>query len=145
VASCAFSLVEPLHISRTAHRRASEWLMSSAAVPGHVLDTRGWTALYTDRVTYTYDRAESAFADPLLSYIVLERAELGYDSPRSRTLKRLLDLAASPAAELVPPDPHWQTVVVYRWNPRRLADRLAPRLPDADGRHTLNGLSVRTP
>lgn len=125
MSTCAVGLAQPLHISRAGHRQAAEWLMGPAASPGHVLDTRGWTSLYTDRLTYTYDQARTAFVDPQLSYVVLEREELAYNSPRSRTLERLLGLAARPAAEFTPRDPRWSTVVVYQWQPARFAAWLA--------------------
>jgi len=125
--SAAFCLVEqrePLHVSRLGHRLAAEWLAVEAEAPGLVLDTRGWTGLYSGRATYRYDEARTAFGHPRLAYVVLEGRELEYQSGRSRTLRRLLDAAAEPVARF--PDAagvgrKQQVVLVYRWNAERFS------------------------
>jgi hypothetical protein len=122
MAGCLIDGLEPLHAGRLGHRLAAEWLASEADAPGLVLDTRGWTALYSGRVTYRYEEARTAFADPGLAYVVLERRELEYQSGRSRTLRRLLEAAAEPVAafpEASADRSGGQTVVVYRWDPCR--------------------------
>ncbi|HUT92789.1 MAG TPA: hypothetical protein VMY37_25065 [Thermoguttaceae bacterium] len=121
-AVCLVEAVEPLHASRLGHRLAAEWLARDAAAPGLVLDTRGWTGLYSRRVTYRYEDAQAAVSHPQLAYVVLERRELEYASRRSRTIARLLDVAARPVATF--PDPQragrgQDAVVVYRWEPDR--------------------------
>ena len=47
---------------------------------GAVLDTQGWTGLYSGRETYAYESARVALSDPHLAYLVLEGREIGYDS-----------------------------------------------------------------
>jgi hypothetical protein len=114
------------HDSRQGHRVAAGWLAADSNTPGKVLDSRGWTALYSGRQTYHYDQARTAFADPHLAYVVLEKQELGFDSRRSRTLRVLLEAAAEPVAEFPRPTlrkPNQQPVLVYRWHPERLARR----------------------
>jgi hypothetical protein len=83
-------VVAPLHASRWGHRQAAEWLTTVAADRGAVLDTRGWTALYTARTTYRFDAAERALADPRLNWLVIEHSEAEIDSPRGGTLRRLV-------------------------------------------------------
>ncbi|MBI3463590.1 MAG: hypothetical protein HY000_11105 [Planctomycetes bacterium] len=82
-------VLAPLHASRSGHREAAQWLASAAAASGSVLDTRGWTALYTARPTYRFDAAEQALADPRLAWLVVERSEVEFDSQRGRTLRHL--------------------------------------------------------
>jgi hypothetical protein len=123
-------LIEPLHASRLGHRRAAEWLAQGADVPGAVLDTRGWTGLYSGRPTYRYEDARKAFSDPELAYVVLERRELEYASRRSRTLRHLLTLGAErvatfPESRTAEPGP--RTVVVYRWRPERFSRSVVGR------------------
>ena len=123
-AFCLVEAVEPLHVSRLGHRLAAEWLAVEAEAPGLVLDTRGWTGLYSGRATYRYDEAQTAFGHPRLAYVVLEGRELEYPSGRSRTLRRLLDVAAEPVARF--PDAAGvgrgqQVVVVYRWSAERFS------------------------
>ncbi len=120
-AVCFVEAVEPLHASRLGHRLAAEWLAREAA-PGLVIDTRGWTGLYSGRTTCRYDDGRAAFGHPQLAYVVLERRELEYASRRSRTIARLLDVAARPVAAF--PDPkrghrRQHSVVVYRWEADR--------------------------
>ncbi len=112
-----------VHDSRRGHRDAAAWLAAEGRASGGVLDSRGWAGLYSGRDTYLYDRAQVAFADPQLAYLVLEQQELNFDSRRARTLKALLRVAAEPVGEF--PDatdrkPNQQPVVVYRWHPDQL-------------------------
>lgn len=123
-AICMVEQREPLHVGRLGHRLAAEWLAVEAEAPGLVLDTRGWTGLYSGRTTYRYDEAQTAFTDPRLAYVVLEGRELEYRSGRSRTLRLLLDVAAEPVARF--PDAagvgrKQQAVLVYRWNAERFS------------------------
>jgi hypothetical protein len=107
----------PLHVSRAGHRQAAQWLAS--ATGGSVLDTRGWTGLYTARPTYRFDAAEQAFADRRLAWLVVERAEVEFDSSRGRTLRHLTSSfgvpihAFRPRGENSPRD----DVLVYRLRP----------------------------
>jgi hypothetical protein len=119
-------LFEPLHANHAEYRTAGGWLASQADVPGTVLDSRGWTGLYSGRPTYHYEAARTAFCDPQLAYVVLERRELEYPGGRSRTLRYLLRLAAEPARAFAS-RPNRPEVVVYRWHPERLSRLSATR------------------
>ncbi len=119
---CLSEAVEPLHASREGHRLAGEWLAKQGDSPGPILDTRGWTGLYSGRTTYRYDRAAAAFGDPQLAYVVLERRELDYGSRRSRTLEHLLNVAGQRVAVFPGPQPSASgqgAVLIYRWLPER--------------------------
>lgn len=121
---CLIEAVEPLHASRAGHRLAAEWLAVEADTPGPVLDTRGWTALYSGRPTYRYDNARAAFCHPRLAYVVVERRELERKSRRCRSLRRLLEVAARPVAEFPGVERihrRQQPVIVYRWDAARFA------------------------
>ena len=109
---------------------ASIWLAARRELPGAVLDTQGWTGLYTGRETYPYEEAPAALSDPLLVYLVVQRDEFTRDSARSRTLRWLIETAAQPAAEFPHPatrKANQATVVVYRWYPDRFHRHLAAR------------------
>jgi len=128
VAASLLQAAQPLHAGRRGHRAAGEWLALEADAPGTVLDTRGWTGLYSGRRTYDYDAARKAFSDPGLAYVVLEARELGFASDRSRTLRELLGAAAEPVASFPgspTAGPPARSVVVYRWSPERFAQRCA--------------------
>jgi len=111
----------PIHEPRTAHREAGCWLAEPSQPAGAVLDTRGWTALYSARPTYQYDRAQDALADPRLAYIVVREEELVRASPRSTTLRRLLALGAERVARFAGPSSGGPVVLVFQWHPERLA------------------------
>lgn len=118
------------HHSRLGHREAGRWLATEGEAAGTVLDTQGWTGLYSGRGTRRYIEAPAALGDPELAYLVLEKRELDYDSRRARTLSRLIETAADPAAEFPHPaarKPNQRLVVVYRWFPHRFARRTASR------------------
>ncbi len=127
-AACLPVLVRPLHASRAGHREAAEWLARNAAEHEVVLDSRGWTALYTGRTTYRYDAAQTALSDPKLAYVVVEQEELDADSRRGETLRLLVAQAMEPLARFAARganDKHH--VVVHRWCPERF-QRLEERL-----------------
>jgi hypothetical protein len=118
--ACLPQLLVPLHHSRQAHRMAAEWLADEAETPGAVLDTHGWTGMYSGRKTYDYTDARRAFSDPQLSYVVVEVQEFRHDSDRARTLSRLMQLAGEPVARFplsADGAANCQPVVVYRWHP----------------------------
>ncbi len=111
-----------VHDSRLGHRGAGEWQAGQADLRGTVLDTRGWTGLYSGRATYRYDEAPRALSDPHLAYLVLEGQEIGYESDRSQTLRWLIATAGQPVAEFPDPAtrrPNQQPVAVYRWHADR--------------------------
>lgn len=131
--ACAIQMREPLHAGRAAHRRAAEWLAARAAADGVVLDSRGWTGLYSGWKTYDYRQAEAVFADRRLRYVVVETDELGLDTARSRTLDILLRRAAEPATRFR--DRRKQNhVVVFRWDAERFRDGRSRRLVAGSGR-----------
>ncbi|MHB1036448.1 MAG: hypothetical protein ACYC35_17080 [Pirellulales bacterium] len=120
-AACLPATLRPIHPTRVEHRRAGAWLACQASAGGAVLDSRGWTGLYSGRATYCYAQARAAIGDPSLAYVVVEQQELDYGSPRSRTLRELLDRAGQRAAVFGESVPAGRAVVVYRWHPDRFA------------------------
>jgi hypothetical protein len=123
-AACLVDLAWPLNDSELGHRQAAQWLAVDADAPGIVLDTHGWTGLYSGRPTHRYKDARQVFASADLAYVVVDQRELGYSSGRARTLKTLLDVAGSkvgnfPTAEDRRADR--RTVLVYRWHPERFS------------------------
>jgi len=115
-----------LHDSRLGHRAAGKWLAGQGDPSGAVLDTQGWTGLYSGRETYPYEEAPAALGDPHLAYLVVEGREVGYRSGRSRTLRWLIESAAEPVAEFPDPairKPNQEPVIVYRWHAERFLSR----------------------
>ena len=146
--ACLPQTLAGLHSSRLGHRLAGEWLATEAGTPGRVLDTVGWSGLYSGRPTYGYARARRAIAGGRLAYVVVERRELGFDSDRGRTLRYLLESAAEPAAAFPQSRlrKHNQRVVlVYRWYPERfdrlLRSGLAKR--ETEDRHVRGDSGIR--
>jgi hypothetical protein len=122
--ACLPQTLTALHPTRIGHRQAGQWL-AEAAGPGAVLDTRGWTALYSGRPTLRYDAAKSAYGLPDLAYVVIEQRELELDSARARTLAHLLSGAAERVAMFAAPRGRTQeNVLVYRWHPERFTEEL---------------------
>ena len=122
VVSCLPRTLTPVHASRRGHREAAEWLAQHASACERVLDTRGWTGLYSGRPTYDYAQAREAFLDGALRYVVLEQHELHYDSPRSRRLAELMKAAGTQVGEFGDRQRGaGQMVLLYEWNPERLA------------------------
>ena len=132
LAGCLVAQVEPLHSGRSAHREAGQWLAIEADKRDAVLDTRGWTGLYSGRLTYQFRDAAAALADPRLAYVTLERRELDDQSDRGHSVRRLLEAAAEPVAMFSPADGEdssGRSVLVYRWSVDRFArwrERSAP-------------------
>ncbi len=121
--ACLPKTLAPLHAARLGHRQAGQWLAVSQAA-GAVLDTRGWTGLFSGRRTYNFHRAKQAFADPQLAYVVVERHELTHNSLRAETLRNLLGDAAQRVAAFSPPGSSAEKAVdVYRWSHQRFALR----------------------
>lgn len=120
----------PLHVSRQAHRSAGEWLREHARPHSLVLDSRGWTGLYSDRETLTYDQAMRAFTSRGLGYVVIERHEVEHRSVRSQTLQSLLRHAGRRVA-VFPASTSRKCVEVFCWDPDRFDERFAkkPRTP----------------
>ena len=137
--SCLIEFSQPVHASRAGHRWAAAWLARDGPASGSVLDTRGWTGLYSGRTTYGYDQAQAAFSQGQLAYVVLEDRELQYPSERSQTLRRLLDVAAQPVIRFSGPRGRGYTghaVVVYRWSPQRFSRWLDSRAAAQQARGT---------
>ena len=118
----------PLRATRLGYRQAGQWLARDGT-PGMVLDTWGVSGFYSGRNTRLYNDPQSLFGHPDLAYIVLQQRELTFPTTRSRSLRRILELAAEPAARFA--DPYavggelGESVVVYRWHPERFSRSLA--------------------
>lgn len=129
--ACVPALARPLHASRINHREAAAWLAEHAGEDDVVLDSRGWTALYTGRPTYRYEAAQAAFSHPKLAYVVVEQAEMEMASRRGETMRLLVAQAGEPVARFsLPGAKRERDVVVHRWRPERfreLGDRLYAR------------------
>jgi 4-amino-4-deoxy-L-arabinose transferase-like glycosyltransferase len=125
--ACLPQTLVRLHHSRLGHRAAGQWLAGQTDLRGTVLDTQGWTGLYSGRPTYPYEEARAALSDPHLAYLVLEGREAEYPSGRSRTLRWLIEWAAEPLAEFPDPAtrrPNQEPVVVCRWHADRFFSRI---------------------
>ncbi len=122
VLACAADCFAPLHASRGAHREAARWLTENADRSVAVLDSRGWTALYTGRKTYRYEAAQAAFSDPDLAFVVVEQAELAADSRRSETMRLLMSHAGEPVARFASAGSEKHSVVIHRWRPERFQE-----------------------
>jgi hypothetical protein len=117
---CLPRTLRPFNYQFTAHRQAVDWLAARDEQTGAVLDSRGWTALYSGRKTYRYEAARTAYRDPQLAYVIVEQHELEMHSDRGDTMRLLLVQAGEQVARFV--DPHCgpeETVCVYRWLPQR--------------------------
>jgi hypothetical protein len=99
VVASLFVTARPLHESHKPHRRAADWLEANSASSAAVLDQQGYTALYTGRTTYRFDAAEDAFADSLLAYTLVERADIEADTPRGASLRTVLGEADRAVAQ----------------------------------------------
>lgn len=118
LAACAPDCLASLHATRAGHRQAANWLAEHAEPSQAVLDSRGWTALYTGRKTYRYEAAQAAFTDPALAYVVVEQAEMETASRRSETLRLLMSHAGEPVARFADAGEK-HCVVIHRWCPER--------------------------
>lgn len=109
--------LRPLHAGRLAWREAGVWLATQTETPGAVLDTLGWSALYSGRQTYQYDQAQAAMSDPHLAFVVVGRWEVDSPSERGRTLRYWLSAAAEPVERFSGPTAAARsTAIVYRWD-----------------------------
>jgi 4-amino-4-deoxy-L-arabinose transferase-like glycosyltransferase len=106
----------PLHGDRAGHRLAGDWLANRSAPRGRILDSWGWTALYSRGATYRYDAAREAFQDPRLQYVVVEGRDLESGSRRAETLRGLLDAKADCVARFDPPGGQ-SPVLIFHWRP----------------------------
>ncbi len=118
-----FYAARPHRESRIGHRSAARWLAHHGHCGDHVVDTQGWTGLYSGLTTVPFGQSRSEWSRPELRYLVIEAHELVCDSRRSRTLLRLLQTAGTLVATF--PSPHTSdrrpppTVLVYQWNGNR--------------------------
>jgi len=106
----------PLHGDRAGHRLAGDWLAERAVPRDWILDSWGWTALYSHGATYRYDAAREAFQDPRLQYVVVEGRDLDSGSRRAETLRGLLDAQAECVARFDPPGGQ-SPVLIFHWRP----------------------------
>ena len=70
-AGCLGQTLLPVGRSAGAHRAAAAWL-AAEPTQGTVVDTKGWSRLYSGRKTFQYADGRAAFADPDLAYVVVE-------------------------------------------------------------------------
>ena len=101
-----------------------------------VLDTVGWTGLYSGRKTFPFVDGAAALADRRLRYLVVEQHEMQYDSDRCRTLRWLIGSASEPVVVFPRSSvrrPKHRTVAIYRWHPdrfrRHVATGFSPPVP----------------
>ncbi len=119
VLGCTCYAVRPLHQSRAGHRAAAEWLARHGRADDRVVDTRGWTGLYSGLPTIFYGDARSEFLQPHLRYVVVEASELAHDSRRCRTIRCLLGTGGTLAASFPSSATGCQSpprVLVYQWD-----------------------------
>jgi hypothetical protein len=109
-------LLQPLHSDRAGHRAAGEWLTSHVGPGERVLDSWGWTSLYSGQETVRYDAAREAYLDPALRYVVVEQRELESGSPRGATMRRLLAEQGECVAELTSAGEQ-SPVLIFHWRP----------------------------
>lgn len=122
-ATCLPRTMRPFNFQYTAHRQAVDWLAAREEQGGAVLDSRGWTALYSGRKTYRYEAARTAYRDPQLAYVIVEQLELEMQSDRGDTMRQLLTEAGEPLARFVDPRAAPQQAVhIYRWLPQRFVN-----------------------
>lgn len=118
--ACLPRALRPFNGQHAAHRQAVDWLAAREEQGGAVLDSHGWTALYSGRKTYRYEAARTAYRDPQLAYVIVEQLELERESARGETLRELLTQAGEPVARFVDPQAGSQPAVcIYRWQPQR--------------------------
>lgn len=119
-AGCALWAVEPLQARQTGYREAASWLHDRHSTEGIVLDSRGWTGLYSGWSTFSYRDARHALANARLAYVVVTYDELQASSNRAQTLRQLLAQRGRLVARfpLCPQNaPQAESVLVYRWCP----------------------------
>jgi hypothetical protein len=123
--ACLAQTFRPCGPTGLAHRAAAAWLATTADAAGSVVDTHGWTGLYSGRKTHPYGHGRVGFSDPQLAYVVVETQELQSDSARCRTLRRLLETAGQQVAEFSGPASTRvsRDVAVYRWYPERFGKK----------------------
>lgn len=122
---CLAATLVPLHTRHLGHMRAVQWL-STEADDGAVLDSAGYTSLYSGRKTYRYAAAAEALCDPELAYLVVEQGEFTALTPRGATMRELLGQFAEPEAIFEPPEAGGapRTVMLFRWKPWEFAHHL---------------------
>jgi hypothetical protein len=121
-ALCTHHALRPLHQTRMAHRSAARWLAQNANRADRVVDTQGWTGLYSGLTTVPYGQARAELSNPGLRYLVVEDRELVCDSRRSRTILHLVEKAGALVATFSAPRTSNRPpprVLVYRWNAKR--------------------------
>jgi hypothetical protein len=127
VITCLPEDLLPVRAARLGYRQAGQWLARSP-VPGMVLDTWGVSSFYSGRKTQLYDDPQAFFGQPDLAYVVLQQRELTFSTNRSRSLRRVLELAAEPAARFADPcagGKLGESVIIYRWHPEQFQRALA--------------------
>lgn len=123
-AGCLFWATQPIQPRQAGYRQAARWLGEHGEEDALVLDTRGWTGLYSGHPTRNYRDARQVLADPRLAYLVVGRDEVQASSPRAAMLRQLLEKRGR-LISCFPQTPytteHSVVVLVYRWTPLGLA------------------------
>lgn len=99
LAGGVWARTRPSHVTRWGHYAAGRWIAENTKPSEVVLDTRGWAAFESTRISYDYWHVRQALTDSKLAIVVVGADELAARSRRGKTLKALLgrsgELAAS--------------------------------------------------
>jgi hypothetical protein len=103
LAGGVWARTRPSHVTRWGHYAAGRWIAENTTPSEAVLDTRGWAAFESTRISYDYWHVRQALTDSKLAIVVVGADELSAPSRRGKTLKALLrrsgELVASFPAE----------------------------------------------
>ena len=120
IASCLLKWRRPPQQSQLAHRQAGLWISQRVGPGDAVLDTHGWSELFTESKTYLLANGRQALADPQLRFVAVQRRELQSPSRRGRTLREVLQRAGTLAGVFAAPEGRSQRdVLVFAWSPQR--------------------------
>ncbi len=120
--SCVLKWRQAPQQSHLAHRQAAIWVGQHAPAGSSVLDTRGWSELFTPCKTYLLANGRQGLADPRLRFVLLERRELQSPSRRGQTLREVLQRAGTLVRVFPAPEGHTaRDVLVFAWSPDRFA------------------------
>ena len=84
--ACCWQTFLPVGHAEIAYRAAARWLVEHSEPGDVVVDTAGWTSLYSGRTTYLFGHGTAALADPALRYFVIQKREIVSTSRRGSTL-----------------------------------------------------------
>ncbi len=138
VALCLLKWRHPPQQSQWAYRQAGLWLSRQVNRTDALLDTRGWSELFTGARTYLLANGRQALADSQLQFVVVQRRELLSPSRRGRTLREVLQRAGTLVRVFAAPEGRTdRDVLVFAWSPQRFAQhyrrRASPPAPRSPG------------